>query len=107
MLFEGAFISEVQMKKVDLDWRTREFNPDWRSPPGDTMMDVMSEKGWTCERFACEMEMSVAEADLLILGFIEISRPIAELLASKLGSTPAFWMRRDQQWRRSKVTPLK
>jgi HTH-type transcriptional regulator / antitoxin HigA len=76
-----------------------DFNPDWVSPPGDTIAAVLKERDISEESFAQSMRLSVVEVKELLAGEKPISDEMAVLLASVLGSTSRFWMRREARYR--------
>ena len=68
------------------------FNPDWRSPPLDTILDVLEERG-----------MAVIEAEFK-LGFklddsLYIDAARAQKLAEVLGAHASFWLKREAHYR--------
>lgn len=69
------------------------------SPPGDTIRDIIWERGWAVEDFAGIMDMSKEHAELLLRGNLRIDRTLAENLGQVLGSTPEFWLRREENYR--------
>ena len=76
---------------VDLD---RPFEPDWASPPGDTILDLMEVCGVSPE------VMSGMEG--VLDGTTPITLEIADKLAVILpSSSVGFWMRREQQYRKN------
>ncbi len=78
---------------------TQRFQPDWTSPPGDTIADAVRERGMTLAEFAERMSAGVAEVEGLIHGRIPISIKIARQLRNALGGSVEFWVSRDFQYR--------
>lgn len=76
-----------------------EFNPDWVSPPGDTIADALKEFGWKRKDFAGRMGVSEKHVSQLISGKAKITENTASVLAKVLGSTAAFWLRREANYR--------
>jgi Zn-dependent peptidase ImmA (M78 family)/plasmid maintenance system antidote protein VapI len=76
-----------------------DFEPNWASPPGDTICDVLQEKGLTIENFGSLFGYNTEQVHLLLKGRVEISKEIAEQLEVTVGATANFWMRRDLQYR--------
>lgn len=76
----------------------RQFRPDWASPPGDTIKDCLEVKGMSKEDFATAMGLTNNEVDQLLEGRMRVKSILAEKLASTLGSTLAFWLRRDRDF---------
>jgi plasmid maintenance system antidote protein VapI len=80
-----------------------DFNPDWVSPPGDTMRDIMEERGISPASFARLMRMTRAQADQLLYGNMAIDQWLAVKLQLVLGSTAGFWLTREKQYREDKA----
>lgn len=80
-----------------------EFRPNWASPPGNTICDVLEERGISLERFAAELQLSRDVADDLIGGGQPITQDIAAGLERYLGATATFWLTRDSHYRRQLV----
>ena len=76
------------------------FEPDWISPPGETIEDLLEEKGWTRAEFAEQSGLSRALVDELIEGIATIGPAIAVKLSLLLGSTPDFWLLREKRYRK-------
>ena len=78
--------------------RDSEFNPDWISPPGDTIGELLEERGWTQAKLAKRMDVTPQFINDLVKGRVSITREKAERLSRVLGSTPNFWLVRDAQY---------
>lgn len=76
-----------------------EFQPNWCSPPGETIIDILEEQGLSIDEFAQKMERTESWAEKLIDGDSQITREIAHQLASILGGSPEFWTKREIQYR--------
>ncbi|MDP8223617.1 MAG: HigA family addiction module antitoxin [Candidatus Lernaella stagnicola] len=75
-----------------------QFNPDWISPPGDTIDELLEELGWRQTDLAKRMDVTAPFVNDLVKGRVPISTQIAERLSRVLGSTPNFWLVRDAQY---------
>ena len=75
------------------------FNPDWISPPGDTIADILAERQWLSSDLAKLLSISPQQLDLLMNGEMLIDEAMATKLAKVMGSSPGFWMRREAQYR--------
>lgn len=75
------------------------FNPDWTSPPGDTIKDILREKKIPLIDLANHLDMSLLQAEALLRGDEQITTWRAMRLAEMLGSNPEFWMNREAQYR--------
>jgi HTH-type transcriptional regulator / antitoxin HigA len=75
------------------------YSPDWASPPGDTIADILRSQQIDINGFASAINMDVDIARELIAGNQRISLDIAKALAKALGSTSEFWLKREKQYR--------
>ncbi len=78
---------------------TLSFTPDWVSPPGDTIADILEEKDWTQKQFAKRIEYTTKHVSLLINGKAPITEETAVKLARVLGSNEKFWLNREANYR--------
>jgi addiction module HigA family antidote len=78
---------------------TRPFIPDWVSPPGDTIANVLEERDWTQAQLAERLGCTTKHITLLINGKVPINEETALKLQGVLGGTAAFWLRREAQYR--------
>ena len=76
-----------------------DFRPDWVSPPGDTIADLLEEKDWTQRELAQRMGVSKKHVNDLVRGKKSLSPNIAVLLATVLGGNEAFWLEREAKYR--------
>lgn len=77
------------------------FLPDWASPPGATIRDLLEERGQTVADFARAIGDSVDNAQRLLKGTAHITDQVANRLAEVLGTPAAFWLSRETQFRDS------
>lgn len=77
----------------------RAFTPDWVSPPGSTVADLIEERGWTQQDLALRSGFTTMHISLLINGNAPITKDTAVKLERVLGSTIRFWMTREAQYR--------
>jgi len=75
------------------------FSPDWISPPGDTILDILDERGWKQSEFAQRIGFSPKHVNHLISGKSTITENAAIKLERVLGSNARFWMNREAQYR--------
>ncbi|MBD2455218.1 helix-turn-helix domain-containing protein [Nostoc sp. FACHB-87] len=78
---------------------TRTFTPDWVSPPGDTIADILEERDWTQVQLAERLGYTTKHISQLINGKAPINEETALKLERVLGSTTAFWLSREAQYR--------
>lgn len=79
--------------------RTAEFRPDWVSPPGDTIADVLGERDWTQRDLARRLGYSTKHVSQLVTGKAPITEDTALRLERVLGSTAGFWLTREARYR--------
>ncbi|MGK7896897.1 MAG: HigA family addiction module antitoxin [Xenococcus sp. (in: cyanobacteria)] len=75
------------------------FTPDWVSPPGDTIADILEEKDWTQTQFAQRLGYTTKHVSLLINGKAPITEETAVKLTKVLGSSEKFWLNREANYR--------
>ena len=75
------------------------FNPDWISPPGETIIDVLEERGWSQAEFAERVGFTTKHVNKLVSGSASISDDAAIRLERVLGGTAGFWLAREAQYR--------
>ena len=77
----------------------RNFQPDWVSPPGDTISDLMEERGWNKVELAQRLGFTTKHLNQLIKGEASLSEDVALRLERVLGSTARFWLNRETIYR--------
>lgn len=75
------------------------FAPDWVSPPGDTILDLIEERGWTQAELAVRLGYSPKHVNQLVNGKVPLSEDAAMKLERVLGSTVGFWLSREAKYR--------
>ena len=75
------------------------FNPNWLSPPGDTIQDILDEKEWSLDTFSIKMGLTNQQASQLIDGTLKINPSNALRLSEVVGSSQDFWLNREAQYR--------
>jgi HTH-type transcriptional regulator / antitoxin HigA len=75
------------------------FTPDWISPPGETIADLIEEREWTQLDLAKRLGSSKKHVNQLISGKAPITEETAIKLESVLGSSASFWLSREAQYR--------
>ena len=76
-----------------------EFAPDWIATPGDTIADVLEERGWTQVELAKRTGFTAKHINQLLKGDAPITQDTAAKLEIVLGSTVRFWVGLDSQYR--------
>lgn len=77
-----------------------DFAPNWASPPGETIAEVLSSRGWTGAELASRMGKSTDVVEDLLSGTSPITIGIARELNRLIGASVSFWMTRDLQYRK-------
>ena len=76
--------------------------PDWVSPPGETIAEILKERQIPRRAFANRMGMTRKETYRLMEGEIEITIRIAYKMGLILGvPTARFWINRERLYRES------
>ena len=75
------------------------FNPDWASPPGDSVLDAIEERGWTQADLAQRLGYSTKHVNQLIKAKVPLSDEAAIRLERVLGNPAKFWLTREAQYR--------
>ena len=78
---------------------TSRFEPKWISPPGDTILDLLEERGWSQAEFAQRTGYTSKHVSLLINGKASIAVDAAFRLEKVLGGTANFWLLREAGYR--------
>lgn len=84
------------------------FAPDWHPPPGETIDDILEERGWTRADLAGRLRLTPEEVADLASGRAPIDPAIATRLAALFGGSVEFWLARESHDRnamQSKSTP--
>jgi len=76
------------------------YKPDWLSPPGDTIADLIEELGWSHKDLANSMSFTEVEVSNLIKGTKPLTYDIAVKLVQLLGGTIEFWLKREANYRK-------
>lgn len=78
---------------------TMSFEPNWVSPPGDTIKDILDDQNISIPYFASQMGSSIEVIQDLIVGQKIINQKIASKLEANLGVPEEFWLTREKQYR--------
>ncbi|MEO0854264.1 MAG: helix-turn-helix domain-containing protein, partial [Cyanobacteria bacterium J06648_11] len=78
---------------------THPFTPDWISPPGDTIADLLEERDWTQAHLAPQLGYSIERVSQLVNGTAILNPDTALRLESVLGGTASFWLEREAHYR--------
>ena len=75
------------------------FAPDWVSPPGETILDLIEERGWTQAELAKRLGYTEKHISQLINGKVPLTDDAALRLERVLGSSASFWLAREAKYR--------
>ena len=75
------------------------FLPDWVSAPGETIADIMKERQISQENLAQGLSINPECVRELLAGRVIIDEVLAHRLATFLGSSKEFWLKREQNYR--------
>ena len=78
-----------------------QYNPSSVSPPGDTIQDLLDEKGMKPLHLALKMGRPLTSVYDLIDGKLPIDEVMAHELEEILGGTSAFWIAREANYRKA------
>lgn len=73
------------------------FAPDWVSPPGDTILDLLEERSWTQQQLADRLGYSLKHVNQLIKAKVPLTEDAAIRLQNVLGASVGFWLTREAQ----------
>jgi HTH-type transcriptional regulator/antitoxin HigA len=79
------------------------FLPDWASPPGDTLADLLDEHSMTQTELAERLGVSLKHVNRVIKGAASISADLALGLEKVFGASASFWMTREAQYQADKA----
>lgn len=80
---------------ADYEFYDDGFTPNWASAPGETIHDILIDK------FADDLGKSVEFVERLLTGDEIIDEQIANKLEICFGINSKFWLRREEQYRKS------
>lgn len=75
------------------------FLPNWTSPPGETMADILDEMSLSLVEFADQLGYSASQTKDLLHGKLPITKGLATQLEYTLGASAEFWLNRETQYR--------
>lgn len=80
---------------------TGDLNPDWASPPWETIADVLRLRGIDEAEFEEMVGETTGFATALRSGNRPIDQSLAEVLAENLGGSVSFWLKRESDFQKS------
>jgi len=79
--------------------RVHAFAPEWVSPPGETISDLLTERGWTQSDLAERTGFTRKHVNEVVQGKASVTSDTALRFEAVLGSTAGFWLRREANYR--------
>jgi HTH-type transcriptional regulator/antitoxin HigA len=79
------------------------FTPDWALPPGESILDMAEERGWTQAELAQRLGYSEKHISQLINGKVPLTVDAAQRLERVFGSTIEFWLNLDANYRKHRA----
>ncbi len=78
---------------------TREFRPDWVSPPGETIADLLEQRDWSQAELARRIGYTPKRLGQLIKGKARLDEETANRLEREIGGGAGFWLAREAGYR--------
>lgn len=75
------------------------FQPDWASPPGETIIDILHEENLSLQEFTERVGYTSKYTSKLLNGRASITPEVAQKLKLVVGGSKIFWMNRESQYR--------
>lgn len=75
------------------------FLPEWTSPPGETIAELLSERSMSVDDLARHLDCEKGEAEGILRGELFLTQIWAERLAVTFGASSEFWAALDKQYR--------
>lgn len=79
--------------------QTKAFQPDWVSPPGETILDLLEERDWTRSELAVCLGFKETHVTRMVAGELAVTEDTALRLERVLGDTADFWLARERRYR--------
>ncbi|MBK7538331.1 MAG: ImmA/IrrE family metallo-endopeptidase [Myxococcales bacterium] len=76
-----------------------EFEPDWASPPGETVADILASRAITKQAFAKRLGRTTDEVNEFLRGSAQLTSEVAVKLSAVLGASTSFWLAREARYR--------
>jgi HTH-type transcriptional regulator/antitoxin HigA len=81
----------------------RPFVPDWASPPGDTLAELLDERTMSQTELADRLGVSLKHVNRVVKGAASISPEFALGLEKVLGAPASFWLTREAHYQADKA----
>lgn len=86
-------------KKIRIYETLADFAPDWVAVPGESINDLLEDRGWTQSDLATRTGFTTKHVNLLLKGKAPITEETALKLERVLGSTARFWLAMERQYK--------
>ncbi len=80
-----------------------QFLPDWASPPGDTLADLLDERSMTQTELSERLGVSLKHVNRVVKGAASLSADLALGLEKVFGAPASFWMTREAHFQADKA----
>lgn len=77
------------------------YRPDSVTPPGDTLREMLEERGWSSYDFSVRAVLSYAQVFAVLNDRCEMTAWLAARLEDALGAPASFWIARATTYRAS------
>ncbi len=78
---------------------TLDFEADWLSPPGDTILGALEGRQAEKTELVAALRGVVDNVDDLLAGIVPLTQEVAAVLTKTIGGSPTFWLARENQYR--------
>ncbi len=79
---------------------------DWRSPPGETVMDLCAERALPLRFLERSLGLNKADLETFLTGGLPVDAELAVRLEAEFGVPAAFWLTREENYRLPVVSRL-
>lgn len=78
----------------------KNYNPDWVSPPGDTLKEWIQENSMEERAVTLRLNLTPSGLASLLVGELRITDELADRLGFMTGTSIAFWLNREDDYRK-------
>jgi len=79
------------------------FTPDWALPPGESILELMEERGWKQTELANRLGYSEKYVDHLMHGKVVVTPDAAQKLANVFDNSLEFWLSLEANYQKHKA----
>jgi HTH-type transcriptional regulator/antitoxin HigA len=77
-----------------------DFSPSWSSPPGETILAILSQRDVEIEEFSSLVGIDLERCERLLAGYESITREIAKNIELVTEVPAKFWLKREASYRK-------